>query len=254
MKTNENRRSVSNRLSVPVVFGALGVLLSGIVGHEIGSKSSAPEIPKSTHQSSNPPPLPVVSGPVVILAQAEQSNTRLLVMTAEESTNPPPAPELTVKTALPLSAPAADYPTNRGTVTLAWDASPDTNVVGYRIVFGAESGLYSQSSSIISNATTVHLVGLEEGRLYFAACVAIDRSGVMSVPSNEVEFHTRFYINMRVHSRIIEAYGSSGKTNLLQRSEDLTNWTTVRTFIGINALQSYIQQDNQKSFFRVIVK
>ena len=44
-----------------------------------------------------------------------------------------------------------------GSVTLAWDASPDASATGYRVYYGGASGVYTNSATV-GNVTKVHRV------------------------------------------------------------------------------------------------
>jgi hypothetical protein len=71
-------------------------------------------------------------------------------------------------------------------IRLAWDASPDGRVTGYRILFGTEPGNYSGSMRV-GNQTTATLTGLESGTKYYIVAVAFDAEGNESGPSNQLE-------------------------------------------------------------------
>ncbi|HVX56965.1 MAG TPA: fibronectin type III domain-containing protein [Candidatus Saccharimonadales bacterium] len=70
-------------------------------------------------------------------------------------------------------------------VTLAWDASPDSTVVGYNFYYGGESRAYTNLTSV-GTATSFTVKRLRPGGMYFFAVTAYDASGLESVPSNEV--------------------------------------------------------------------
>jgi len=72
-------------------------------------------------------------------------------------------------------------------VTLAWDPSPDPQVVGYRIYYGAASGNYTNSSPV-GMVTTATLTGLAVGTTYYFAATAFDTNGVESIFSNETSY------------------------------------------------------------------
>ena len=69
-----------------------------------------------------------------------------------------------------------------GSVTLAWDAVPDTSVNNYKICWGTQSGLYP-SCTPTGNVTTYTLSGLTDGTAYFFVVKATNTSGVDSPPS-----------------------------------------------------------------------
>lgn len=68
---------------------------------------------------------------------------------------------------------------------LAWDANPETDVVGYRLLYGTSSRNYTVTVDV-GNRTTFALLGLADGRRYYLALQAYNRSGVSSPLSAEV--------------------------------------------------------------------
>jgi hypothetical protein len=72
-------------------------------------------------------------------------------------------------------------------VTLAWDASPSTNIAGYKIYYGTNSGSYTQVVSA-GPATQRAIAGLTPGTSYFFAATACDDTGLESDYSNEIPF------------------------------------------------------------------
>lgn len=74
-----------------------------------------------------------------------------------------------------------------GSVTLAWDASPDASAVGYRIYYGPASGVYTNSATV-GNFTTATLNSLVEGATYFFAATAYNSLGEESLFSNEANY------------------------------------------------------------------
>ena len=72
-----------------------------------------------------------------------------------------------------------------GTMNLAWDASTDHNVTGYRVYYGTASKTYG-SPVDVGNVTTATLNQLTIGRTYFVAVTAYNSSGSESPFSNEV--------------------------------------------------------------------
>jgi len=69
-------------------------------------------------------------------------------------------------------------------VTLAWDPSPDTNVVGYRVYYGVVSRTYTNVVNV-GNATNVTINGLVEGTTYYFAATAYNSLGMESDYSAE---------------------------------------------------------------------
>ncbi len=77
--------------------------------------------------------------------------------------------------------------TAQPSVSLIWDPSPDTNVVGYALYYGNASGSYNSRLDVGTNLTGT-VTGLTEGRTYYFVAVAYNAQGVESPPSNEVNF------------------------------------------------------------------
>jgi hypothetical protein len=73
-----------------------------------------------------------------------------------------------------------------GTVTLAWDPSPGTNVIAnYNVYYGVGSATYTNVAAAGAN-TTVSISNLVEGATYYFAATAVDTSGLESDYSTEV--------------------------------------------------------------------
>jgi hypothetical protein len=70
---------------------------------------------------------------------------------------------------------------------LTWTASPDTNVTGYNIYFGAASHQYTNSVSV-GNVINVVIPGLLANATYFFAAKAHNSAGTESDFSNEAAF------------------------------------------------------------------
>lgn len=72
-------------------------------------------------------------------------------------------------------------------VTLAWDASPDSQVTGYTVSMGNASGTYSNSFDA-GNALTFRVSGLIPSVTYYFVVKAYDANGNESDPSNEISY------------------------------------------------------------------
>jgi len=76
-----------------------------------------------------------------------------------------------------------------GQITFAWDASPDADLVGYRVYYGTSSGTYLQSPGAgidVGNVLTKLVTGLTRGVTYFFAVTAYDSQGLEGDYSAEV--------------------------------------------------------------------
>ncbi len=71
-----------------------------------------------------------------------------------------------------------------GSVSLAWDQSPDAGVVGYKVYYGVATGTYTNSAAV-GNVTNATFTGLANGATYYFAATAIDGSGFEGDFSNE---------------------------------------------------------------------
>lgn len=70
--------------------------------------------------------------------------------------------------------------------TLTWDPpAVSTDVTGYMIHYGTASGTYSQSIDV-GNTTSYTVSNLNDGKTYYFAATAYNRTGQKSVYSNEV--------------------------------------------------------------------
>ena len=116
-------------------------------------------------------------------------------------------------------------------VSLAWDASPDTNVIGYYIYY--KDTLANDLTVLdVGNETTVSVPGLTEGRTYSFVVTAYDRDRLESDPSAEVTYLVPGTIQIRPRTGFfpigrIKFLVTPGRLYLLQASEDLISWNTI---------------------------
>ena len=72
-----------------------------------------------------------------------------------------------------------------GTITLAWDANPESDVTGYRLLYGTTSGDYTQTVDA-GNFTGATVANLVPGTPYFFAATAYNSAGLESLPCPEI--------------------------------------------------------------------
>ena len=72
---------------------------------------------------------------------------------------------------------------NLTTISLAWDNSQDSSVIGYKIYYGVQSGVYTNSFSV-GNTLTVTITNLSTNVNYYFAATAYDSDYVESIFSN----------------------------------------------------------------------
>ena len=70
-------------------------------------------------------------------------------------------------------------------VTLAWNPSSSTDIVGYKIYCGVTCGTYN-NAVFVANTTNGTISGLVEGTTYYFAATTYNSSGAQSPFSNEV--------------------------------------------------------------------
>ena len=102
-------------------------------------------------------------------------------------------------------------------VTLAWDASPSPEVVGYRIYFGTNAGNYSFATNV-GLVLTQRVVLPHTGRWFFAA-TALDAHGAESPFSNQVEWEAKPVAPV-VHDETWVRL-----TPVIERSTNLVTWS-----------------------------
>jgi hypothetical protein len=74
-----------------------------------------------------------------------------------------------------------------GNVTLAWDASTDPSVTGYRVYYGVAAATYTNSAAV-GNVTSATFANLTDGVTYYFAATAYDAQGTESPFSNETSY------------------------------------------------------------------
>lgn len=89
---------------------------------------------------------------------------------------------------LALSLLASTAPAqSTGSVTLAWNSSPSSDVVGYNLYYGPASGQYTNKVNV-NNKTTNTISGLIQGATYYFVVSAYTLAGVESDPSGEIAY------------------------------------------------------------------
>jgi len=148
-------------------------------------------------------------------------------------------------------------------VTLAWNPSTSTNVVGYKIYYGLTSGIYN-NTNFVAGSTNVAISGLVEGTTYYFAATALDSFGnesqfsnetSYSVPENSVPPNATLAVAPPASKGqfALTVNGVTGFTYVVQASTNLVNWISVQTntapftFVDVNASQ--FSQRFYRSFY-----
>jgi hypothetical protein len=147
-------------------------------------------------------------------------------------------------------------------VSLGWNPSTSTNVAGYAVHYGTESGVYTTRIDAGTN-TSASISGLSGGMTYYFVVSAYDAQAVESNPSNEAMFTVAaapMVMQMVVGDGGVMTFNWSavaGQSYQLQYKTDLnqTNWNNLGSVTtASNTLASAfdtIGPDNQR-FYRLM--
>ena len=93
-----------------------------------------------------------------------------------------------------LAAAGAPPPTSSGTITLDWtpptentDGTPLTDLTGYDIHYGTQSGDYTQSISVSNPGIATYVVDNLTPGMYYFSVAAVNSDGTESPMSSEVK-------------------------------------------------------------------
>jgi hypothetical protein len=117
-------------------------------------------------------------------------------------------------------------------VTLAWNASADTNVIGYFVYYGAASSVYTNKVAV-TGVTRATITGLVEGVTYYFAVTAFNVAGLESTPSNEISYavpSTLPQVQVQAASggrATLMVTGQIGHTYDILATRTLLNWTVI---------------------------
>jgi hypothetical protein len=134
-----------------------------------------------------------------------------------------------------LAALLAEASSFAGSVTLAWDPSPSTEVTGYRVYYGTASGTYAAFLSV-GNTNRATVTGLVAGVRYYFAATALSSSGLESPFSTEVSqlvpSPTQPTLTARITPQkyaLLSVTGPAGYTYEVQASQTFSKWLVLGT-------------------------
>ena len=154
-------------------------------------------------------------------------------------------------------------------VSLAWDASPTIDVMGYVVHYGGASRKYTTSLDV-GDTTTATVRGLNEGVNYFFAVTAYDPVGRNSVPSNEISYQVPIAVpgtTPHVELTVGDQAGVAAQIRFaafpnenyeLQATEDFRSWTPIWNATPVSTIQRLEFQDSGTTalgsrFYRIVV-
>jgi hypothetical protein len=117
-------------------------------------------------------------------------------------------------------------------VNLAWDAVPESGIIGYRVHYGVASGDYTGRMEV-GPAPTAVVSGLVGGVTYFFAVTAVGSAGVESDFSDEIRFVPGQH-GIRVGTApkggpVLTVLGPAGRRYDIQASLDFKTWSVIGT-------------------------
>jgi hypothetical protein len=128
-----------------------------------------------------------------------------------------------------------------GSVIIAWDPDPATTVVGYKVYYGTQSGVYTYTMDV-GFETEATLPNLQEDVPYYCVVTAYNALGVESGYSEElmITYNSEnpggsvfkiSKLSVGANQMItFEVAGMIGNAAEVYASEDLVRWTWVGTY------------------------
>ncbi len=116
-------------------------------------------------------------------------------------------------------------------VRLAWNASPEQDISGYKVYYGTASHAYDWSVDV-KKVTAFTVTGLTDGRTYYFAVTAYDTSNLESTYSNEVSTNTCRY-SISPPNQSFPASGGTGSISVSTQStcswsaSSSVSWLTI---------------------------
>ena len=116
-------------------------------------------------------------------------------------------------------------------VSLSWQPSASTNVIGYNIYYGTTSGNYTGKITV-GNVTTTTISNLNSGTTYYFSATALDSNGNESEFSNETEFLVPGVLTLNAgvnpgDPMVIKFPVAPSHWYEVQATEDFKTWITI---------------------------
>ena len=123
-------------------------------------------------------------------------------------------------------------------VTLAWNASTDPTVVGYKIHYGTATRNYPAVVDV-GNRTTCTIANLSGGRAYFFAATGYDAAGHESGYSNEVAYTLPSSCTFSLSPASYSSNSSGGPGTVQVGSQAGCTWTVPLPFPPLVTVREY---------------
>ncbi len=170
---------------------------------------------------------------------------------------------LSVASAVSLPSLPVSAPTPRTNATAPvwayWKASPDLSVTGYNLYYSTnKQGLYAAKIDVGNNLNASFAAVL--GQTNYVYATAYDARKVESpftpfMPAVATNGNSPYITPIaKLDAVKLEWQLVAGKTNLLQRSFDLSNWATLNSYTGLAKLTVLETITNRPAFYRVAVR
>ncbi len=150
-----------------------------------------------------------------------------------------------------------------GSLSLAWDASSDPSVMGYRLYQGSQSQVYT-SVTDVGSLTTATMSGLAPGLTYYFAVTAYDSSGFESAFSGEISYTVpttsvippnlvaQLAVTFNPFSQaMLSGTAPAGYVYTVMATQDLSSWTAIGTVsVTANGQFQFIDPTSPLTSFR----
>ena len=195
----------------------------GLVSRTVSWRGNGTEDPASAQYS--PKVFTLSAGTHQLIIRGREANTTLGTISIQAA---PPTLQMVLGLAVSVGG--------QSSVTMAWDASPDSSIAGYRLYEGVASQTYTNVIDV-GNVTAVTATGLAGGATYFYAVTAYDTNGAESAFSGEISYTVPLPTNpppaitlaVLGGSVFLSGAGQPGQTYNVLASQDLNIWTVIGT-------------------------
>ncbi len=129
-------------------------------------------------------------------------------------------------------------------VSLVWTASTSTNVTGYNVYYGTNSGDYTSKINL-GNVANVTISNLTAGIAYYFAATAVDSNGDESGYSNEARFISAGILTISQEAEAGSPWMLSFPVEPshwyeIQATVDFQSWTTIGQ-TGVASSNAWVQ-------------